>query len=308
MSSADSGAAVVPNGKKTAIIVGLTQSSIFVETAVLEKGIDDRSTEKRSGPMGIHRFTWLAGLLAFASGVPIVFVGCGDDSGATTQQDASSDVGVVDSTLDQTTTDVAPDKTTADVAPDQGTGTDAMVDASDAGSSCALFDASALDGATVATGLNLVASVYRCWGCHQNGPPDAGITLEGRDTTLRDGAAIFPPNLTPDMTGLGCWTNDQIASAILNGTLPDGGGMCVMPKFGLITNDAGTEPMDAATAGQIVEFLRSLHPVAHTVSTTVCPAPAGDGGGSDASDASTDAAADGGEGGDAGAGDAADGE
>lgn len=217
----------------------------------------------------IRRFRWLAAALTGASGVAFAFVGCGDDSGVTPPVDASSDV-VVDSTMDRTTSDATPDQKTGGDATLDASGAS---DASDAAARCTLFDAAGLDGATVAVGLDLVANVYRCWGCHQNGGLDAGVTLEGRDTSLRDSAAIFPPNLTPDMTGLGCWTNDQVESAILNGTIPDGGTLCVMPKFGQITNDAGTEPMDAATAAQIVEFLRSLHPVAHTVTSTVCPAP-----------------------------------
>jgi hypothetical protein len=63
-----------------------------------------------------------------------------------------------------------------------------------------------------------------------------------------------------------------------------------MPKFGhaLPTADGGVKagtPMDAGTAQEIIDFLRSLPVVQNQVMDTTCPAPTTDGG-----DASTDAA------------------
>ncbi|MDP9003027.1 MAG: hypothetical protein M3O46_23290 [Myxococcota bacterium] len=249
--------------------------------------------------MMIRRILGVAAALTGTSAAAFIFAGCGDDSGVSPQTDASADASSDasgDSTLDHVVTDAAKEAKEggADAtAMETSVGSDAS-DASDsAAPTCTLFDAATLDGATVATGLDLVTNVYRCWRCHQNHGVDSGVTLEGRDMSLSDAGAIFPSNLTPDMTGLGCWTNDQVQTAILTGVTPDGGTMCVMPKFGLIANDAGTEPMDAGTAATIIEFLRSLPPVAHTVSSTVCPMrPADAGNGGDASDGAADAAMD----------------
>jgi hypothetical protein len=92
--------------------------------------------------------------------------------------------------------------------------------------------------------------------------------------------------LTPDpATGIGCWTDDQLTQAILNGTSQDGGMLCPsMPHWGhtLMTADGGVRPgtpMDAGTAQEIIEFLRSLPPVANQVPDTLCPGPSDAGGG-----------------------------
>ena len=242
---------------------------------------------------------------AAAASVPLVFVGCGDDNGTPPAVDGSTEAGGGDST--------APDAPTADAPQDHTMGTDAPADHAteaeagggegggmEGGVLCALVDAGPLDDAAVAAGMSLVANTYRCWRCHQDVPLDAGgLTLGGRSTSLVDGGAIFPPNLTPDMTGLGCWTDPQIVRAMLDGIDIHDAGMCVMPKFGHIMDDAGTEPVDAATAAQIVQFLRSLTPITHQVQTTVCPTPSG---GGDAGDAGAgDGGGTTGDGGDAGA-------
>jgi hypothetical protein len=99
----------------------------------------------------------------------------------------------------------------------------------------------------------------------------------------------FPPNLTNDpTTGIGCYTDDQVINAILFGNDPTGGTLCpAMPKWGSITTRPGT-PMDAGTAKEIVDFLRSLPPVVNHTTDTTCPAPS-DAGSSDAGDAGGDA-------------------
>jgi hypothetical protein len=190
----------------------------------------------------------------------------------------------------------------ADVAADQSTPEAGAMDASDGGGSCTPYDASGLDEASVAAGFNAVWTVYRCAGCHQKSSQhvdDAGngIVLSGNNNGIGDSGMTFPPNLTNDpTTGIGCYTDDQIINAILQGTDPTGGTLCPsMPRWGSAIGRAGT-PMDAGTAKEIVDFLRSLPPVVNQTTDTTCPTP--DAGTSDAGDAGN--AGDSGDAGDAG--------
>jgi hypothetical protein len=163
------------------------------------------------------------------------------------------------------------------------------------GSMCTLFDASALDDASVAAGYLQVWKTYRCAGCHQNTPVDDagnGIVLNGNPTGLGDSGKIFPPNLTNSMQGLGCWTDQEILTALLYGTDPEGGKLCPpMPVFSLDSGRAGT-PMDAGTAQQIIDFLRSLPPSSQTVPETTCSSGPGDSGPDAPIDGGTDAPVD----------------
>jgi hypothetical protein len=190
----------------------------------------------------------------------------------------------------------SPDATTdspvgSDASP--GTGTDASVSdgalqdgegGPEGASACAVFDASGLDEASVAAGFEQVWQVYRCWGCHQRGSQvvtDAGmgIVLSGNNDGLGDSGMTFPPNLTNDPTGIGCLSDNQVVEAILKGADPEGGMLCPsMPKWGtaMATADGGVRPgtpMDAGTAQEIVDFLRSLPPVMNAVKDTTCATP-----------------------------------
>jgi hypothetical protein len=144
------------------------------------------------------------------------------------------------------------------------TGTDAAD--LDAEASCAV-DAGPLDDAEVQLGQSIVAT-HRCHTCH-------GGTLSGNfdgvpSPTLEGGRA-YPPNLTSDpATGLGCWTNDQIENAFLNGIDNEGTPLCPpMPRFGHITDGGG---LDAVQAQAVVQFLRSLPIFVNQVpSTPDCP-------------------------------------
>jgi hypothetical protein len=188
--------------------------------------------------------------------------------------------------------DSGPDSTTegggsaAEAGPDSTTDgpgelgdADATTDAAEAataegGGACMPFDAGALDDAAIAAGMQFILSTGHCNNCHQT-VPDAGIVLSGNMNSISDAGPVFPPNLTPDpATGLGCWSNDQIANAILFGIDPevDGGTLCrLMPKFGVGRGDAAP-PLDDASVANVVEFLRSLPPVVNEVQTTICPA------------------------------------
>ena len=231
--------------------------------------------------MNRRHVVWIGlGALSLAYGV--AFVACssnGDGQDASVDQTAP-DVGTKDATQDTTTKDVTSDTTTDSP--------------SDAQNTCTVYDASALDDASVGAGFFQVWKVYRCQTCHQKSTQtvdDAGngIVLSGNNNGLGDSGMIFPPNLTNEpTTGLGCWTDQQIMDAIMKGQDPEGGTLCPsMPVWGnaLTTADGGPRagtPMDAGTAQEIVDFLRSLQPVVNATTDTTCPA--ADGGPSDAGD------------------------
>src|SRR5580692_4011037 len=187
--------------------------------------------------------------------------------------------------------DAGPDSTTEGGGSSEEGGSDAtadaptvVTDASDAGSAdgsdgatseggatCMAFDAGTLDDAAVAAGMQFILSTGYCNNCHQT-VADAGLILSGNMSSITDAGPVFPPNLTPDpATGLGCWTNDQIANAILFGVDPttDGGLLChLMPQFGVPKGDAAAL-LDDASIGNVVEALRSLAPISNLVPTTI---------------------------------------
>jgi hypothetical protein len=135
-------------------------------------------------------------------------------------------------------------------------GGEAGGDAGDSGAPCAPFDASALDASAVEAGMALVQSSY-CLTCH--GDPPIGKQF----------SYGYSKNLTPDpTTGLGCWSDQQIVTAILDGVTPDET-LCIMPRWGSTGYQGVT--LDAGSANQIVQYLRSLAPVVHDVPPTICP-------------------------------------
>lgn len=183
-------------------------------------------------------------------------------------------------------------------------GTDGGMDAT----TCTPFDAGTIDPTVADAGMQLVLQ-FKCYGCHQSNALDAGgLLLSGRLTSLSDSGPIYPPNLTPDPgTGLGCWTPQQVETALLDGIDNQDASLCVMPKFRARFTDAGLD-IDAS-ANEIAAFLRTLPAVKNQVPDTTCPSgspsDAGEGGTtSDAGDGGT--TSDAGSNGDAGdAGDGA---
>jgi len=165
----------------------------------------------------------------------------------------------------------------------------------EAEASCAV-DAGPLDDAEIQLGAAII-STHRCFDCH-------GQTLSGNNDGVPfaqdEGGFAYPPNLTSDpATGLGCWTNDQIETAILNGIDNEGMPLCPpMPRFGHL-QDGG---LDAAQAQAVIEYLRSIPVYMNQVPNTNCTfsdagpeagpsdATTGDAAdvGSDAADATTD--------------------
>jgi hypothetical protein len=154
---------------------------------------------------------------------------------------------------------------------------------------CATLDAASLDPASVARGRSLVVKL-ECQKCH-------GQTLTGnRDGVMSPttvGGRAYPPNLTSDpVTGLGCWTDQQIETALLYGIDNQGAPLCPpMPLF----VEAGVDPSGAVA---IVSFLRSLPPVTSNIPNTPdCTGTTDDGGPDVASDDATsdDSSSDGGQ-------------
>ncbi|WP_138466138.1 c-type cytochrome [Poseidonocella sp. HB161398] len=118
-----------------------------------------------------------------------------------------------------------------------------------------------------------LARLMDCAGCHMprgaDGAPLPGAGLSGGSVGFEvpGYGIVWPPNLTPDAeTGLGGWSDAEIAAALTRGVRPDGRELApVMPWPGY----AGLAPDDLAA---LIAFLRAAPPVAHAV-----PAPAGSG-------------------------------
>jgi mono/diheme cytochrome c family protein len=116
----------------------------------------------------------------------------------------------------------------------------------------------------VARGKYLV-TVMGCTDCHTPGAlmgmPDATKMLGGSNVSFfMPGMGYFyPPNLTPDMTGLGAWTAPQIVTAIRTGVRPDGRKLVpIMPwmDFAALTDE---------DAGDMAAYLKTLPPVMNQV-------------------------------------------
>lgn len=86
--------------------------------------------------------------------------------------------------------------------------------------------------------------------------------LAGGSEAINDGpiSAVFAvPNLTPDgATGLGSWSDAEIARAIREGVDKDGVGLMVMPSFNY-------HVMSDEDIAAVVGYLRSLNPVHNEV-------------------------------------------
>jgi mono/diheme cytochrome c family protein len=111
-----------------------------------------------------------------------------------------------------------------------------------------------------------LATIGDCVDCHTPGyffgKPDMSRYLAGSDVgfLIPDLGAFVGPNLTSDKeTGLGAWTNEQIATVLTTGVRPDGRILAsIMPWHALAHL---TKPDLAA----LVAFLRSLPPVQNKV-------------------------------------------
>jgi len=98
------------------------------------------------------------------------------------------------------------------------------------------------------------ARAQACTGCH-------GDDLGGGSAPV---GTLYAPNLTPDVeTGLGRWSDDQVARAIRTGEDDQGDDLCsTMPRFADLSDDA---------TNAIVLYLRSLDPIQRETPDGVCP-------------------------------------
>jgi len=114
--------------------------------------------------------------------------------------------------------------------------------------------------AGVARGEYLVRTVVGCDGCHS--PDGAQGALIGMVRNINFGpvSGVFAtPNLTPDKdTGLGAWTDGEIARAIREGLDKDGVELVIMPS-------SQFHRLSDADVSAIVGYLRSLAPVRNEI-------------------------------------------
>jgi Cytochrome C oxidase, cbb3-type, subunit III len=198
----------------------------------------------------VSRRGWLAASFALASAVGAIAIGCGGDDVSTSPDDgdASQDAGLtIDSSI-VTIVDSGPRK-------DSGAG----VDASDAAVLCLAAPDAAFYGLDAIDAGSMIVTARGCMGCHTG-------NLSGNATTPVGGQ--YPRNLTPDRaTGIGCWTDDEIARAVLFGIDDQGVALCVMPKFEATIGDASVT--------DLIAYLRSVAAVSNDVPDGLCPTDAG---------------------------------
>jgi len=110
-----------------------------------------------------------------------------------------------------------------------------------------------------ARGKYLMEAVMSCdKACHSEGSaPFAGYVEEINEPPI---SALFAvPNLTPDNgTGLGAWSDAEIARAIREGIDKDGTGLVIMPAYSF-------HRMSDADIAAVVGYLRSLEPVRNEI-------------------------------------------
>lgn len=111
-----------------------------------------------------------------------------------------------------------------------------------------------------------LASFAGCDHCHTPGyflgKPDMTREFSGSDVGFQVGdlGVFVGPNLTSDKeTGLGAWTDEQIAAALTTGVRPDGRILApIMPWRSFAK-------MTGADVTAVIAYLRSLPPVSHKV-------------------------------------------
>ncbi len=116
-----------------------------------------------------------------------------------------------------------------------------------------------------------LTQIAGCSDCHTPGhflgQPDTVRFLGGSDVGFEvPGVGIvYGPNLTPDPTGLGNWSADEIVTAIRTGATPDGRGLIpVMPWPNL-------SALSDEDAYAIAAYLQSLEPIANEVPGPIPP-------------------------------------
>jgi hypothetical protein len=97
--------------------------------------------------------------------------------------------------------------------------------------------------------------------CNQQGLCH-GSDLSGSTTPVSADSHVYPANLTPDATGLSCWTDAQIETAVRTG---------VAPTRHLCPDMLTFPQMSATDMVDLIAYIRSVPPVARTVPASSCP-------------------------------------
>lgn len=127
----------------------------------------------------------------------------------------------------------------------------------------ALAATAALAESPLERGTYLMRAVAACGNCHTPMGPDGplpGMELAGGMVIEMDPFTARVPNITPDReTGIGAWTDAQIATAIREGRRPDGSLIGPPMAFALYRD------ISDADIQAIVAYLRSVPPVRNAV-------------------------------------------
>ena len=119
----------------------------------------------------------------------------------------------------------------------------------------------------IAHGEYLVRDVIGCQGCHgaiesEDEEPERDAPLIGNAIEVSEGpmqALFAPSNLTPDVeTGLGAWSDAEIARAIREGIDKNNESLVIMPSYAF-------HNLSDADVAAIVGYLRSLEPVSNPI-------------------------------------------
>lgn len=116
-----------------------------------------------------------------------------------------------------------------------------------------------------ARGQYLVENVAACFHCHSEhdlndptGPVKAGMKGAGWEMPVPELGKIVAPNITPDReTGIGTWTDDEIARAIQEGINKSGKPLFPMMPYLNFRN------LDDEDVASIVVYLRTIPAVSH---------------------------------------------
>jgi mono/diheme cytochrome c family protein len=109
-----------------------------------------------------------------------------------------------------------------------------------------------------------------CVDCHTPGTlygaPDTTRMYSGSELGwVGPWGVAYARNLTPDSTGLGGWTEDQIATAIRTGNRPDGRQLAPIMPWPSLAN------LTDEDAHAIAAYLKTIRPVHHKVPDPVPP-------------------------------------
>ena len=122
-----------------------------------------------------------------------------------------------------------------------------------------------------------LVTIMSCNDCHTPGyfygAPDTTRLLSGSDIGWTGPwGVVHARNLTPDSTGIGSWSVEQIVTALRTGNTPDGSQLApIMPWMNY------ADILDEGDARAIAAYLKSLPPVVHKNRDRVPPGVKSDG-------------------------------